>query len=86
MGGNGSATLIILDNDPTPTVAFSSATYSVDEGTDASAITVTLDAQSGLTVTVDYTMADGTATAGEDYTAANGTLPLRRASPARCSP
>ena len=45
------------------------------EGTDASmAFAVTLDAAMDEAVTVDYATADGTATAGEDYTAASGTL------------
>ena len=45
------------------------------EGTDTSmAFTVTLDAAAAEAVTVDYATADGTATAGEDYTAASGTL------------
>ena len=35
---------------------------------------VSLDRASTLTVTVDYATADGTATAGSDYTATNGTL------------
>ncbi len=45
------------------------------EGTDASInFAVTLDAAADEVVTVDYATADGTATAGEDYTAASGTL------------
>ena len=36
--------------------------------------TVTLDAASTSTVTVDYATSDGTAAAGSDYTAASGTL------------
>ncbi len=45
------------------------------EGTDASMdFAVTLDAAMDEAVTVDYATADGTATAGEDYTAASGTL------------
>ena len=40
----------------------------------ALAFTVTLDPAAAVTVTVDYATADGTATAGEDYTETNGTL------------
>ena len=36
--------------------------------------TVTLDKSADRTITVDYATADGTATAGKDYTAASGTL------------
>ena len=45
------------------------------EGADSSIVfTVTLDKAAATTVTVDYATADGTATAGSDYTAASGTL------------
>ena len=45
------------------------------EGTDASMdFAVTLDAAMDEAVRVDYATADGSATAGEDYTAASGTL------------
>ena len=40
----------------------------------ALAFAVTLDAAAGSEVTVDWATADGTATAGSDYTAASGTL------------
>ena len=46
-----------------------------EEGTDASLdFAVTLDPESTGEVTVAYTTADGTATAGSDYTATSGTL------------
>ena len=46
-----------------------------DEGADAEMeFVVTLDAAVDEAVTVDYATADGSATAGEDYTAASGTL------------
>jgi len=57
-----------------PTVAFSAAAYSVGEGGGSAPITVNLSAASTQTVTVHYATSDGTATAGSDYTAANGTL------------
>ena len=45
------------------------------EGEDATLdFVVSLDAASSARVTVDYATADGTATAGEDYTATSGTL------------
>ena len=50
----------------------------VQEGADATAdFTVTLSRAVSQTVTVDWATADGTATAGQDYTAANGTLTFR---------
>ena len=48
------------------------ATVAEDAGT--ATFTVTLSAQPAASVTVDYATADGTATAGADYTAARGTL------------
>ncbi len=48
---------------------------SAEEGTDASLeFVVELDREAQGAVTVQYATADGTATAGEDYTAASGTL------------
>ena len=54
-----------------PAVSVSDA--SAAEG-DAVAFAVSLSAASSQQVTVDYATADGTATAGEDYTATSGTL------------
>ncbi len=69
----GAATL--TDDDPLPTISVSAP--SVGEGSDGSAVlgfVVSLSAASGRTVTVQYATADGTATAGSDYTAKSGTL------------
>ncbi len=74
LGANSSAALTILDNDPPPTVQFSSSTYSVSEGGGAATITVTLSAPSGQTVSVDYATSNGTATAGSDYSSVSDTL------------
>ena len=60
---------------PTADATFSvtgPATVAEDAGT--ATYTVTLSAQPAASVTVDYATADGTATAGSDYTAASGTL------------
>jgi len=54
-----------------PTVDFSNAVYSVDEGAGTATITVTLDAPSALLVTVDYATSDGTAVAPGDYISAS---------------
>ena len=53
----------------------SGADARAEEGTDATLdFVVTLDRSSTGTVTVDYATSDGTATAGDDYTATSGTL------------
>ena len=68
-----------LSNSPNATIigpaALSVADATANENSDAGlSFTVSLDRVSTLTVTVDYATSDGTATAGEDYTAASGTL------------
>src|SRR5262245_53046936 len=55
-------------------VGFSSGDYTVDEFTSSKDITVILSASSSLTVTVQYSTSNGTATAGSDYTSVSGTL------------
>ncbi len=62
------ATLPVVSVDPT--------TYSVAEGVGTASVTVTLSAAASGPVTVAYATADGTATAGSDYTAASGTLTI----------
>jgi hypothetical protein len=74
IGSNNPAVLTIGDDDDPPLVDFGSAAYRVNEDAGAANILVTLDVPSGLTVTVEYATADGTATAGEDYAAVSGTL------------
>ncbi|TGO02349.1 hypothetical protein PN36_26485 [Candidatus Thiomargarita nelsonii] len=53
---------------------FSSATYNVNESGGTVSITVTRTEGSSGAVSVDYASSDDTATAGSDYTAADGTL------------
>ena len=61
----------VVATTPTVSIAGGSGT----EGDDSSiAFTVTLDEAASGTVTVDYATADGSAEAGDDYTAASGTL------------
>ena len=45
-----------------------------NDGTKTAILTVTLNRESNTQITVDYTTANGTATAGEDFTAKTGTL------------
>ena len=49
---------------------------SFNENNTAHNITVRLSAASGKDVTVDFATSDGTATAGSDYTATNGTVTI----------
>ena len=68
-----------ISNSPSATVqgpaALSVADANAREGSDATLdFAVSLDRASTLTVTVDYATSDGTATAGDDYTATSGTL------------
>ncbi|HSD83961.1 MAG TPA: Calx-beta domain-containing protein, partial [Anaerolineae bacterium] len=61
-------------SDPRPHVFFSSSTYHVFEGEPTVLITVTLDRPWPDPITVRYATQDGSATAGQDYTATQGIL------------
>ncbi len=74
LGTPSTATATIVDDDPAPDVAFSSGSVSANENAGSAAVTVVLSAVSGRTVTVAYATGGGTATAGSDYTATNGSL------------
>jgi hypothetical protein len=70
IGSPNTATVTITDNDPTPSLSISDVSQAEGNmGTTNFVFTVTLSAASGQVVTVDYATADGTATAGSDYTA-----------------
>ena len=66
-----SVTVTITENDVS-TLSVSNA--SAAEGDGSVVFEVTISAASGATTTVDYATSDGTANAGEDYTAASSTL------------
>ncbi|MFN2129743.1 MAG: Calx-beta domain-containing protein, partial [Anaerolineae bacterium] len=68
------STLDVLQDPITPTLQFSSSTYSVDEDAGPALITVTLVPTSTDPVTVTYAIVPGTATPGSDYTGTGGTL------------
>lgn len=72
--GQALATATIQDDDDPPAISISD--LQVLEGTSRSqaGLTVSLSAPSGKTVSVDYATADGSALAGQDYTAAAGTV------------
>lgn len=63
---DGTATVTVTDDDATPSLSI--ADVSVTEGSTAT-LTVSLSGPSSQTITVQATTADGTATAGDDYTA-----------------
>ncbi len=71
----GTGVVTLTDDDGEPTISIAGTTVTEADSTTVPAeFTVTLSNASGRTVTVDYATADGTATAGADYTAASGTV------------
>ena len=75
VGGSGLGT--IADDDAGPKLSVDDpAVAEGGSGTSILTFTVTMDPSSASAVTVDYATADGTATAGLDYTATSGTLTL----------
>ena len=73
---NETAVLTITNDDAAPTVAIEPEWSVVegDEGLSAVVVTVTLSAPSGVSHTVGFATADGSAVAGVDYQSASGTL------------
>lgn len=66
---------LIVDNDPPPSISISDASViEGDVGTVGAFFTVTLSAVSERVVTVSFTTADGSATAGSDYGLNRGPL------------
>jgi hypothetical protein len=73
LGSPNSATLTITDNDRA--LAFSSATYSVNEGDGTATVAISRTGSTGAySDTVHFATANGTATAGSDYTAVSQTV------------
>src|SRR5262249_3067349 len=67
---DSTGTATIVDDDPAPSITIDNVT--VNElflASNTATFTVRLSAASGKTVTVNYSTANGTATAGSDYTA-----------------
>ena len=73
IGSPGAHTLTIGDDDTTPVAAFASGASSVGEGAGTVNVAVRLTPPPQEDVTVNYAVADGTATAGSDYTRPSGT-------------
>ena len=81
--GTASTTATIENDDAPPAVSVANAFRTEgDTGTSAMVFTVSLDAVSGLPVTVSYATHDGSATAPADYTAKTGsvTIPIGQTS------
>jgi hypothetical protein len=71
-------TLTVADNDPEPGVSFLLPSSRGDETQSPATIDVTLTAESGREVTVDFAVTDGTATgAGSDYNLNGGTVTFK---------
>jgi CSLREA domain-containing protein len=70
--GHGVGT--IPNDDPQPTISIDDVTFTGADSRVASGFTVTLSNPSSSTITVHYATSNDTAIAGEDYTAASGTL------------
>lgn len=76
LGTNNEIEITIIDNDNGPTIAASDISLFVNEGSDITGFTVDLDVSSGQVITVDYAIADVTATNGADYILSSGTLTI----------
>lgn len=68
------ATVTLTDDDPTPSLSVADVT--VGEGAGNAAFVIQLSAASGRPVTVSYATADGTATAGTDYSQRTGSVTI----------
>ena len=73
----GQGTGTIADNDAAPELSIGNGSLTEGAGDGTMPFAVRLGAASGRTVTVVYETADGSATAGADYTGARGTLTFR---------
>jgi Calx-beta domain len=74
LGAPATGTVTIADDDPAGQIDFKSLHYDVDEHDGQATVTVQRLGGVGGAVSIDYSTSDGTATAGSDYEAANGTL------------
>ena len=72
LGSPDTVTIAVRDNDDASELAV--ADTQAAENARVMVFSVKLNAPSGLAITVDYATSDGTATAGADYTPANGSL------------
>lgn len=76
--GTAKAACTILNDDRAPALSVSDVTVTEgSSGTKVFAFTISLSAPSSLTISANYTTADGIAVAPADYTAKRGTLSFR---------
>ncbi len=76
--GNGSAAGIITNDDASPQFSIGDVSVTEGQGGSTTAVfTVTLGQVSQLPASVNFSTADGTATAGSDYQATAGTITLQ---------
>ena len=77
LGTTSVYTYTIEDNDDAPTIGFSSTTSTVGEGDGTATVTVQLSAESGKNISINYTVAEVTASgSGTDYTLDSGTATI----------
>lgn len=74
LGAQATAVLTIRDDDAAGTIAFAPAALRVTEAAGQAVLTVRRSGGGDREATVDYATADGSATAGLDYTGQTGTL------------
>jgi len=74
IGSPGEATVAIDEDDMPPVLHFEANAYNVSEDNGTAWVNVVRQGSPHTVVTVQYNMADGTAVAGTDYAASNGTL------------
>ena len=73
--GRARAQATIVDNDPSPNLVVGDLSIvEGNSGTKSANVTLSLSKPSGKSISLQYTTADGTARAGSDYVAANGSL------------
>jgi Calx-beta domain-containing protein len=69
------STATILDDDPTPSVSINDVSVTEgNSGTRNATFLASLSAASGKPITLTYATANGTATSGDDYVSASGTI------------
>ncbi|WP_254508378.1 Calx-beta domain-containing protein [Anatilimnocola floriformis] len=77
LGANATSTVTVTSDDPQPlpgSVALAQAAYTVSETGGSLVVSVSRGGGSAGAVSVAYSTANGSATAGQDYTATSGTL------------
>ncbi|MAF09521.1 hypothetical protein CMK11_03630 [Candidatus Poribacteria bacterium] len=75
-GGVTAHTVTLSDNDATPSVAFSAGAQTRSESIGSTTVTVYLSAESGLDVTVPYTVSGSATGSGTDYDIADSSLTI----------